>query len=434
MNLGMEDETQEFKEGLGQLDKGLKSITAMLNKHGRGTVYFGVKDNGDVCGLDIGKKTLMDIRNIISSKIEPRIYPEIEEKADENGNRYIKITASGFNIPYSFDGRYYVRNVSADEAATNEVLRKMLTTTDADIIRQKTSYLQNLTFSSFSSVLIGCGIHIKGEKEFYSNYGLLTRGGKFNFNAYLLCDSNNVSIKIITFAGTDKTVMSMRTEYGNHCLLISVMEVLRFFESLNVTKVILGESKREEIPLFDFPSFREAWINACVHNDWNNEIPPSVYLFDDRIEIVSYGGLPFSLSREGFYKGTSVPVNKSLLMVFMAAKLSEQSGHGVPTIVEKYGKEAFTFEDDTIKVTIPLSFERAEVAARKVTEIHKKKLTEGQRKVYEALADNESATIKDVAGITSLSEGGVKKICSTLQEYGLLERIGTKRSGKWVVK
>ena len=73
MNLGMEDETQEFKEGLGQLDKGLKSITAMLNKHGRGTVYFGVKDNGDVCGLAIGKKTLMDIRNIISSKIEPRI-------------------------------------------------------------------------------------------------------------------------------------------------------------------------------------------------------------------------------------------------------------------------------------------------------------------------------------------------------------------------
>ncbi len=52
MNPGIEDETQEFKEGLGQPDKGLKSITAMLNKHGRDTVHSGVKDNGDVCDLD----------------------------------------------------------------------------------------------------------------------------------------------------------------------------------------------------------------------------------------------------------------------------------------------------------------------------------------------------------------------------------------------
>ena len=29
MNLGIENEFQEFKEGLGQLDKGLKSITSM---------------------------------------------------------------------------------------------------------------------------------------------------------------------------------------------------------------------------------------------------------------------------------------------------------------------------------------------------------------------------------------------------------------------
>ncbi len=55
MNPGIEDETQEFKEGLGQPDKGLKSITAMLNKHGRDTVHSGVKDNGDVCDLDCEK-------------------------------------------------------------------------------------------------------------------------------------------------------------------------------------------------------------------------------------------------------------------------------------------------------------------------------------------------------------------------------------------
>ena len=38
MNLGNESETQVFKEGLGQLDRGLKSLIAMLNRHGYGTV------------------------------------------------------------------------------------------------------------------------------------------------------------------------------------------------------------------------------------------------------------------------------------------------------------------------------------------------------------------------------------------------------------
>ena len=62
MNIGQENEFQEFKESLAQLDKGLKSLTAMLNRHGTDTVYFGVDDNGNVKNLNIGKKTLMDIQ------------------------------------------------------------------------------------------------------------------------------------------------------------------------------------------------------------------------------------------------------------------------------------------------------------------------------------------------------------------------------------
>ena len=138
MNLGQENEHQEFKESLSQLDKGLKSISAMLNKHGEATVYFGVKDNGDICGLTVGKNTLMDIRNRIRDKIEPRIYPEIKELQDD-GKNYIRVTAKGKDIPYSADGRYYIRVVSADEQADNAILRKMLASSDADMIRQKES-------------------------------------------------------------------------------------------------------------------------------------------------------------------------------------------------------------------------------------------------------------------------------------------------------
>ena len=434
MNFGEENEYQEFKESLSQLEKGLKSITAMLNRHGEATVYYGVDDNGNVCGLDIGKDTLMNIRNSITNKIEPRIYADIKDGEDEEGKKYIKVHVRGSDIPYSYDGRYYIRNVSADEQATNDVLRKMLSNSDADLIRQKESPIQSLTFKSFFAVLSGCGIHPTDSEEFYGNYGLLNREGKYNINAYLLSDNNDVSIKVVVFDGISKGVMSKRTEYGKKCLLLSVSEVLEYFNTINESKVDVKGARRKETFLFDFPSFREAWINACLHNNWNEDIAPSVYMYDDRIEIVSYGGLPFSLSKEGFYNGTSVPVNKSLLTVFLATKYAEQSGHGVPTIVEKYGKDVFFFEDGILKVIIPLAFERPEVKERKGRLLHKKGLTDNQRKVYDYLSKHPEDSLQDVADSTSLSLAGVKKICSKLQDYGLLERDGSKRNGRWMTK
>lgn len=41
MNIGNESEYLENKESLAQLDKEIKSLTAMLNKHFVGTIYFG---------------------------------------------------------------------------------------------------------------------------------------------------------------------------------------------------------------------------------------------------------------------------------------------------------------------------------------------------------------------------------------------------------
>ncbi len=433
MNLGIENEYQEFKEGLGQLDKGLKSLTAMLNKHGQGTVYFGVKDNGDVCGLLIGKETLMDIRNRIHDKIVPRIYADISECIADD-KKYIRVSANGSDIPYCFDGRYYIRNVSADEQANNEILRKMLFSSDSDIIRQMTSPKQDLTFKSLSALLSANDKHPKDSEEFYGNYGLLNRDGKFNINAYLLSDNNSLSIKVVVFDGLDKSVMSKRTDYGSKCLLLSVSEVAEYFNSININKINFDGIVRKEESLFDFASFREAWINACLHNDWKNGIAPSVYMFDDRIEIVSYGGLPFSLSKEGFYSGTSVPVNKSLLTIFMAAGYAEQSGHGIPTIVDKYGKDVFSFDDGMVKVSIPLAFERVDVLQRKEMLLRKNGLTVNQKAVYETLDNDGHLSLNDVATMTGLSPSGVKKICEKLQEAGLVRREGSKKDGVWITK
>ena len=50
MNLGKETETLEYKKTTGEMREAMVSIAAILNKHGVGTLYFGVKPSGEAIG------------------------------------------------------------------------------------------------------------------------------------------------------------------------------------------------------------------------------------------------------------------------------------------------------------------------------------------------------------------------------------------------
>ena len=50
----------------------------MLNKHGRGELYFGVKDNGNVIGQNVSDATLRQVTSWVSDKIEPAVFPTVE--------------------------------------------------------------------------------------------------------------------------------------------------------------------------------------------------------------------------------------------------------------------------------------------------------------------------------------------------------------------
>ena len=96
--------------------------------------------------------------------------------------------------------------------------------------------------------------------------------------------------------------MISRNEYGYHCLLIAMKQAYDYVAALDEVRVDLkAGQKRKETPLFDLECFDEAWTNACLHNRWVKNIPPAIYIFSDRIEIVSTGGLPFDFSKEEFF-------------------------------------------------------------------------------------------------------------------------------------
>lgn len=86
--------------------------------------------------------------------------------------------------------------------------------------------------------------------------------------------------------------------------------------------------ERKEVPLFGNKAFREAIINADLHNKWVEGNEPMISAFSDRIEILSRGTLDPAQTMEGFFLGDSIPVNEKLSEIFLQLNISEKSGRG----------------------------------------------------------------------------------------------------------
>ena len=86
MNCGMETELIEFKKSTGELKEGIISLASMLNKNGRGVLYFGVRNDGEIVGQQIGDRTMREISQGIANAIKPQVIPTIIIELCEDKN------------------------------------------------------------------------------------------------------------------------------------------------------------------------------------------------------------------------------------------------------------------------------------------------------------------------------------------------------------
>ena len=170
----------------------------------------------------------------------------------------------------------------------------------------------------------------------------------------ILSDNSRYSLIFVKFNGLNKASISQRTDYGKRSLLFAYEQLMNRIASENICISDTTVRPRKDTYLYDYDSVNEAVINAIVHNDWTISAP-QISFFSDRLEILSHGGLPHGLTEEEFYKGISKPRNMKLMKIFSDLDIVEHTGHGIPTIIAKYGKKAFTLSDNFIIATIPFN-------------------------------------------------------------------------------
>ena len=342
-------------------------------------------------------------------------------------------------IPTAFKEKRYIRigssKANLKDYPKREIQLFKILDGRVETIETLPAKYQELTFSKLFGYYGSKGI-VLNEKTFEKNLGLRNKDGEYNLLAQLLSDNSHFPLRVSIFEGETKgsNLFSVR-EFGNNCLLYTLDEVLRYADVLNLIQTDESERvvERPETPLFDNKAFREAIINAILHNLWISGNEPMISVFSNRIEILSRGTLAPAQTMEGFFLGESIPVNEKLSEIFLQLHISEKSGRGVPKIIETYGKEAFTFRENSIVVIIPL--QRIKKVGKKVGDKvgNKKGLNARRQRIITEMRDNPNITTSELHQILGISETAVENNLTFLKKNGYVERIGSKKTGYWKV-
>ena len=235
MTLGFENETLEFKKSTRELKEAIVSICAILNKHGYGELYFGIRPDGTPVGQDISEKTLRDISTAINNSIVPQIFPEVKEVIID-GKSCVHVKFEGHNPPYFANGKARIRVADQDILMSPERIEEyvMKKNDNTNLWEQQVS---DYTVEKVEDVLLENYIdrarEIKridfdySDKKTVLNKLFLTQG-EFLLNAakVLFCDSILAELQMAIFATSERlTFNDIQRKHENIFELIGAAEL-----------------------------------------------------------------------------------------------------------------------------------------------------------------------------------------------------------------
>ena len=361
-----------------------QEVIAFLNYKEGGIIYVGINKNGQVVGVEDVDLTQLQIKDRIKNNIQPSTLGLFDVTVETIDNKEVikVIISSGTEKPYYLrkKGRTpegcYIRVGSSKERMTERMIDDMYAKRIKNTLKEIDSPRQELTFNQLKIYYEEHGLKLND--NYLQNLDLLTSEGKYNYNAFLLADENNVSIKLVKYVGTNKLELLENLEFGNRCLITATQRILDRLDVENTTYAKIEYFGRKEQEKIDSKALKEAVINAIVHNDYSYGNSPIIELYSDRIEITSAGGLPQELSQEEFLEGVTAPRNKELIRVFKDVDLIENIGSGVLRILDAYDKSCFKFMEHFLRVSFNYKenpFEYDEKTDKKATKKTDKKTT-----------------------------------------------------------
>ena len=354
---GKESAFLELKERLS--DSFLKTVSAYAN-YSDGRIVFGVSDDGTIIGISDAAELRLHIENKINDCINPRPRFRLEVQEVDGKILVVLYVFQGKNAPYYYNQTTYKRTDTSTVPVDRSEIRRLVMRGVEQSYDQLISPETELEFTILEGELkreIGL--------QFFSDDTLRTLGlvvdDEYTRAAELLADKNKNSrsaTSIVRFGKTRSEFMDRRT-LTYQSLLAQYRGALEMFDRWYAPyEEVVGFRRIERIQI-PREAYREGVANALVNRRYDVNGSVQVAMYEDRVEIISPGGLPEGMSEATYlYSQISIPRNTVIADVFHRLHIIEKFGTGIDRIRDEYigfiSQPQFEITSDFTRVVLPV--------------------------------------------------------------------------------
>jgi len=340
-----EDSTRQFKTDVTNGESLASELVAFANSEG-GTIFIGVADDGSTPGLTLQDVSRINqlISNVSSQMVRSPITVTTRNVGLENGRIVIALKVpEGFEKPY-FDknGVVWIK-AGSDKRRINskEPLRRLFQEAgqfygDELPTKAKIDRLDDLRFKKFLQKYYKCE-YPQSEEELLrllKNLNMATDDGRLNLGGALLFAEQPEWIvplsvvKTIRFPGNKIHISDYVDTIDCSGTLQEIFHDTMGFIMRNLHHIQAGNNVNAPgTPEVPREVFEELLVNALVHRDYLVNATIRIFIFDNRIEIISPGHLPNNLTIEKMLMG-NVSIRNPVLVTYVAKGLLPYHGLG----------------------------------------------------------------------------------------------------------
>ena len=436
-----EGQTVERKESLAERREIVETCAALASAQG-GRIYIGVRDNGTIAGVQIGRGTLEGLANDIAQNTVPKLVPAITTLEGAGQTVILVEVAENPTKPVSAYGRAYRRSGRTNQVlAAGEIAELYFTsrgvtwdeTVRADATLDDIDAEKVRKFLSRARSERQWEIDAQTPVEPALRQLNLIKNGQLTIAALLLFGKNpqrfllQAKLRCARFKGDDE-VEFLDLKVIESDITQQVEEAMAFVRR-NTSMAAQIEGKLERTERWEYPpdAVREAVTNAICHRDYADSGNVVVRVFDDRLEVSNPGGLPAGMTVEDLKQPhESKPRNKLVADAFFLIKYIEQFGTGIRRIIndcQEAGVPEPEFESRAgafrivFRKAFPLQKRAQEVGAR-----------ERQLRLLHHATGSGRTTLVELIGILNAPKRTLQRDLRELTKKGLLVRHGTGKA------
>ena len=377
----------QFKESFTSQKEIAKEMIAFANTKG-GVILFGVEDKcGKLVGLSYDEIQVIsrELGNAANEQVRPTIYIETEVVRVEEKHFLICSVEEGKNKPYkNLNGEIWVKQ-GADKRRITENSEILALFQDSGSYQPDAAGVNGTTFNDldryaideylqkvYATTLDGFGgkaeqvlknIHI------LNHHGVPTLAGYLFFGKHPEYNCPTCMVKAVSFFGNDLA----GTQYRDSKEILGNMPQL-YDKSMAFLKANLHNVQEEGASFNTLGKLEiaeevleEVVQNALVHRDLLRPAPIRLFVFDDRVEVISPGALAGGLTEEDIRNGKTYQRNPYMATFATNALYYKGIGSGIVRILAEYPE--IQLENDVsakeFKVIIERPIQKSDVTTQK---------------------------------------------------------------------